>query len=152
MDLGEASSSFGIPLPVVKRMHKEGLLQVPLDEDGIRSLSFLSCLWGKRWFAGTLLKGIRSRRERLLLALFPEYGKIEFYVLNTYLNGGEDQLISIATLQQRIKRSFGADYSEVRIRQVRQSAYDIRRGRLKLKAGSANMNFADLLGLARKAE
>lgn len=133
-------------------MHKEGLLQVPLDQDGIRSLSFLSYLWDKKWFADALLRGVRSRRDRLLLALFPEYGKIEFYVLNTYLNGGEDLVISIATLQHRIKRSFGADFSELRIRQLRQTAYDIRRGRLKVKLGQGDINLADLLGLARKAE
>jgi hypothetical protein len=148
----EASSSFGIPLTVIMRLHKEGLLQAPLDEAGIRELSFLSHLWGKRWFAGAVLRGIRSRRERLLLALFPDYGKIEFYVLNTYLAVEEDEVISVASLQHRIKKSFSADYSEQRIRQLRQTAYDIRNGRFKLKTGSANISYAELLGLARNKE
>ena len=152
MDLREASTLFGIPLTVLKRMRTEGLLRDSLDENNIRELSFLSHLWGKRWFAGALLRGIRSRRERMLLALFPEYGKIEFYVLNTYLNREEDQAISVASLQHRIKRSFAVDYSELLIRQIRQTAYDIKRGRLKTRAGSADINCSDLLGLTSKLE
>jgi hypothetical protein len=152
MDLKEVSSSFGIPLSVLRRMEKEGLLPCPLDEAGVRNLSFIGHLWGKKWFAGAVLRGIRSRRERILLALFPEYGRIEFYVLNTYLAVEEDEVISVASLQHRIKKSFSADFSEQRIRQLRQTAYDIRNGRFKLKTGSANISYAELLGLARNKE
>ena len=137
-------------MSVLRRMEKEGLLPRPLDEAGVRDLSFIGHLWGKKWFVGAVLRGIRSRRERLLLALFPEYGRIEFYVLNTYLATEEAEVISIAALQHRIKKSFSADFSEERIRGLRQTAYDIKRGRLKLKAGPAGMSYADLLGLARK--
>ena len=151
MNLKEAASSSGIPVPVIRRLQKEGLLREPLDEDGIRDLSFLGSLWGRRWFAGAVLRGIRDKRDRFLLALFPEYGKMDFYVLKSYLVG-TGEIVSVPMLQHRIRRAFSVEISEERILKLRQTAYDIRRGRLKLRTGTAVISYADLLGIPGKQD
>src|SRR5512139_2718769 len=103
MELKEASQSLKIPLRALERMARDGLISNPLDDMSIRSVSLLSHLWRERWFAGEILKGIRSRWDRTILCLFPGYDKIDRYVLNTYLNETEGKHVAVYILRHRVK-------------------------------------------------
>ncbi len=132
MELKEASVSLKVPVQVLKRMVTEGLISSPLDSMSIHTVSVLGHLLGKKWFAGVVMRGIRSRRERVTVALFPDYDKIDLYILNTYPNDPEGKHVSIFMLRYRQNKSFSADIKDERIRRLRQVAYDIRRGRTRI--------------------
>jgi len=147
MDLKEASVSLKVPVTVLNRMAKDGLLGNPLDERDIHTVSVLGHLLGKKWFAGAVLKEIKMRRERITVALFPDYDKIDLYILNTYLNEPEGKQVPVYLLQYRLKKAFSAEIGNERIRKLRQVAYDIKRGRSKLKLGKSAITYAELMGI-----
>jgi hypothetical protein len=147
MELKEASALFGIPSKVIVRMEREGLISLPLNDAGVAALSVLSRLWGQMWFVAESLKSIRSARERAMLLLFPEYDKVDRYILNTFL--GETNLKNLPSevVRYRVKRAFAADVDSQRIRKLRKTASDIKRRKLKLLLGKLSLTYADLLGV-----
>jgi len=147
MELKEAGALFGIPSKVIVRMEREGLISLPLNDAGVAALSVLSRLWGQKWFVSESLKSIRSARERVMLLLFPEYDKVDRYILNTFL--GETNLKNLPSevVRYRVKRAFAADVDSERIRRLRKTASDIKRRKLKLLLGKLSLTYADLLGV-----
>lgn len=145
MKLKEASEFFGIPANVIKKMGKERVIGLPLDEDDLNRLSFLSQLWGRSWFAAATLKGVRAR-DRAQLLLFPDYNKIDRYVLNTILNAS-DMNQPAEVLKYRVKMAFAADVETQRIRRLKRVAADIRARKKKLVVGKLSLDYADILGI-----
>jgi hypothetical protein len=148
MELKEASESLKVPVRVLERMARDGLISNPLDEASIRAVSLLGHVWRERWFAGAVMRGIKSRKERILLVLFPDYNKIDRYVLNTYLNDPDGKNIAVEILKYRVRKAFLVNVDEKRIFKIRQVAYDIKRGKLKLKLGHLSLNYGDILGVS----
>jgi len=146
MNLKEATKEFGIPARIIARMEKEGLICLPLDEAGSQALSVLSQLWGRHWFIGESLRGIRVR-ERTMLLLFPEYNKIDRYILNTFLGEPCMKKVSTEVLRYRVKMAFAADVESQRIRSLRNVAADVRGRKKKLVLGNLSLNYADILGV-----
>ena len=101
MKLKEATETFRIPAKILARMEKEGLIGFPLDEAGIQALAVLSRLWGRPWFIGESLRGIKVR-ERTMLLLFPDYNKIDRYILNTFMNEPCMKKVSTEVLRYRV--------------------------------------------------
>lgn len=147
MELKEAAATFGIPSKVIVRMEKEGLISLPLDDAGISALSVLSRLWGRMWFVSETLKSIRGVRERTMLLLFPDYDKIDRYILNTFLGETNMRNLSSEVVRYRVNRAFSSDVDTERIRRLRKAAVDIRRKKLKLQLGKLNLSYAEILGL-----
>ena len=146
MYLKEAVKEFGIPAGIIARMEKEGLIGFPLDEAGIHALSVLSRLWGRSWFVGASLKGIRAR-ERTMLFLFPGYDKIDRYILNTFLGETFMKKVPTEVLRYRVKMAFGAHVESQRISNLRKVAADVRGRRKTLVLGHLSLNYADILGV-----
>jgi hypothetical protein len=146
MNLKEAVEVFRLPSKFIGRMEKEGLIIFPLDEADIRILSALSHLWGQLWFIGAALKGARAG-ERTSLLLFPDYDKIDRYILNTFLGEPCMKKVSTEVLRYRVKMAFGADVDMQRIRDLRKVAADVRGRKKKLLLGRLSLNYADILGL-----
>jgi len=147
MDLREAASTFGIPSKVIARMEKEGLICLPLDDGSMRALSVLSQLWGKKWFVAESLKSVRSSKERTLLLLFPDYDKVDRYILNTFLGECTGNTVATEVLRYRVKRAFAMDVDVEKIRRLRQTAYDIKRRKVKLALGKMSLDYAEILGV-----
>jgi hypothetical protein len=124
-------------------MASEGLIGDPLDDDGVRVLSVLGNLWGKKWFAGAALKGVKGTKERMMLLLFPDYGKIDRFVLGAFLNNQSGKKVSAEVLRYRAKKAFNVGIDLQRIRKIRQNAYDIKRGKRTLAIGKLKINYAD---------
>ncbi len=146
MNLKEANKEFGLPANIISRMEKEGLIGFPLDEAGIHALSVLSQLWGRPWFIGASLKGIRAR-ERTMLFLFPGHDKIDRYILNTFLGEPCMKKVPTEVLRYRIKMGFGADVDSQRICNLRNLAAAVRGRKKKLVLGHLSLNYADILGV-----
>jgi hypothetical protein len=147
MELKEAINTFGIPLKIIVRMEREGLICLPLDDAGVAVLSVLGRLWGRMWFVAESLKSIRNTRERTMLLLFPEHDKVDRYILNTFLGESNLKNLSIEVVRYRVKRAFAADVDGQRIRKLRKTAWDIRRKKLRLQLGKLSLTYADLLGV-----
>ena len=145
MKLKEATVLFGIPANVIKKMAKEGLIGLPLDDTDVSRLSLLSQLWGRSWFAAATLKGVRAR-DRSKLLLFPEYNKIDRYILNTILNAS-DMNLPAEVLRYRVKMAHSADVETQRIRRLKRVAADIRARKKKLVVGKLSLDYADILGI-----
>jgi len=146
MKLTEATETFRIPAKIIARMEKEGLICLPLDEAGSQALSVLSQLWGRHWFIGESLRGIRVR-ERTMLLLFPEYNKIDRYILNTFLGEPCMKKVSTEVLRYRVKMAFAADVDVQRIRDLRKAAANVRGRKKKLVLGNLSLNYADIFGV-----
>jgi hypothetical protein len=147
MQLSEAAGSFGIPAKVITRMEREGLISLPLDNAGIAALSVMGQLWGRMWFVAESLKSIRSPREKAMLLLFPDYDKVDRYILKTFLGESNMKNLSSEVVRYRVKRAFAADVDMTRVRKLRKAAYDIRRKKTKLALGKLSLDYADLLGI-----
>jgi hypothetical protein len=146
MNQKEATAAFGIPENVIVRMAKEGLISLPLDDDGVSALSVLGQLWDKHWFIAAALKAKRAR-ERTMLLLFPEYSKVDRYLLNTLLNEDGRRYLATSLLQYRVRMALGARVDTQRIQDLRKAAAKIRGRKMKLTVGKVSISYADILGL-----
>ena len=146
MNQREAAAAFGMPENIIVRMAKEGLISLPLDDNGVRALSVLGQLWDRNWFIAAALKAKRAR-ERTMLLLFPEYSKVDRYLLNTFLNENGRRYLATDLLKYRVKMAFGAHVDTQRIQDLRKAAAKIRCGKMKLTVGKVAISYADILGL-----
>lgn len=147
MQLSEAASSFSIPAKVIARMEREGLIVLPLDSAGVAALSVMGQLWGRTWFVAETLKSIRSARDKAMLILFPDYDKVDRYILKTFLGAPNMKNLSSDVVRYRVKRAFGADVDTTRVRKLRKAAHDILRKKTRFTLGKLTLDYADLLGI-----
>jgi len=147
MQLSEAASSFGIPAKVIARMDREGLISLPLDNAGVAALSVMGQLWGRTWFVAESLKSVRNSRDKAMLFLFPDYDKIDRYILKTFLGEANMRNLSSDVVRYRVKRAFGADVDMARVRKLRKAAQDILRRKMKVTLGKLTLDYSDLLGI-----
>jgi len=147
MQLSEAASSFGIPAKVIARMEREGLISLPLDNAGVAALSVMGQVWGRTWFVAETLKSVRNTRDKAMLFLFPDYDKIDRYILKTFLGEANMRNLSSDVVRYRVKRAFGADVDMARVRKLRKAAQDILRRKMKLTLGKLTLDYSDLLGI-----
>ena len=147
MKLSEAAESFGIPAKVIARMEREGLIRLPLDDTGVAALSVMGQLWGRTWFVAEAMKSVRSARDKAMLLLFPDYDKIDRYILKTFLGEANLKSLPSEVVNFRVKRAFGADIELARVRRLRKVAREIRRKNTKLVLGKLTLDYADLLGI-----
>lgn len=78
---------------------------------------------------------------------FPEFGKIERYILSSYLNLKPGMKLSVKEMIRRIHEHFKLDYQGSKIRRVRQIAYNLRRQ----ERGKARKRFVIQMALLREA-
>jgi len=147
MQLKEASASFRIPVKVIARMEREGLISLPLDDLGISALSVMGQVWGRTWFVAEVMKSVRNVRDKVMLLLFPGYDKIDRYILKTFLGEANLKSLPSEVVNFRVKRAFGADIELARVRRLRKVAREIRRKNTKLVLGKLTLDYADLLGI-----
>jgi len=147
MKLSEAAESFGIPAKVIARMEREGLISLPLDNAGVAALSVMGQLWGRMWFVAESLKSVRSARDKVMLLLFPDYDKIDRYILKTFLGEVNMKNLPSEVVRYRVKRAFSSDVDMARVRKLRKAAQDILRRKMKLTLGKLTLDYSDLLGI-----
>jgi len=82
-----------------------------------------------------------------MLLLFPEYSKVDRYLLNTFLNEDGRRYLATSLLQYRVKMAFGAHVDTQRIQDLRKAAARIRGRKIKLTVGKVSISYADILGL-----
>lgn len=148
MNVEEAAAKYRpISLKALKRMVEEGLLSETLNEWDQQVLSILSRLWSDEWYVAQMSMSFKPNKRALMLA-FPNFGKIERYILNSYLPDKykKKSRVSIQEVSKRLRDHFHIDYPEFKIKRIRQIAYNI----LRSTRGEYRRLYLALSALERK--
>jgi len=112
---------------ILKRMVRDKIISDPITEEDDIFLDKLKSIWQSNWYLGQMAMG-KSEETRKAILLFPNFSKIDRYVLNTYLNLEVGEKISVKTIVERIKTYFGVvNYGGNDVIRIRQTAYNLRR-------------------------
>ena len=129
MNLEQAAQQYKpVPLKALKRMVSEGLLTEPLDEKDQHALQLLSSIWADEWYVARMNMSFKSDKRALMLA-FPNFGKIERYILCSYLpkEHGPRYRVSVRDVANNLRTYFHIEYPEFKIKRIRQIAYNMLR-------------------------
>ncbi len=127
MDIKQATESYAsIPRKALIRMVEDGFIALPLAECDMHALALLNKIWGTQWYVAQMNKCFKPDKRAVMLA-FPDLGKIDRYVLNTYLNLKPKLKVSVTEMVGRVRKHFHAEYPECKIRRMRQMAYNLKR-------------------------
>ena len=129
MNLEQAAQQYKpVPLKALKRMVGEGLLTEPLDEKDQYALHLLSRLWSDEWYVAQMNMSFKSDKRALMLA-FPNFGKIERYILSSYIPKEHESKVrvSVKDVANNLRIYFHIEYPENKIKRIRQIAYNMLR-------------------------
>ena len=129
MNLEQAATQYHpVSLKALKRMFDDGLLSDPLNEGDRQAMALLSRLWADEWYVAQMNLSFKSEKRALMLA-FPNFGKIERYILSSFLPDEYDMKIrvSIRDVSNNLRNYFHIEYPEFKIKCIRQIAYNMRR-------------------------
>lgn len=149
MNLEQAAQQYRpIPLKALKRMVDEGLLTDPLDEKEHFALQLLSHLWADEWYVARMNMSFKSDKRALMLA-FPNFGKIERYILSSYLPNehGPRYRVSVRDVANNLRNYFHIEYPEIKIKRIRQIAYNM----LRSCRGECRRLYLSLTALERQS-
>ncbi len=131
---------------VLERLVDDGIVEPPFSEHDRNFLTALSRIWRDEWYVAQMNKSFTVDKRAMMLA-FPEFGKIERYILSSYLNLKPGMKLSVKEMTRRIREHFKLDYPSSKIRRVRQIAYNLRRQ----ERGKARKRFVIQMALLREA-
>jgi hypothetical protein len=149
MNVEEAATRFSpVSLKALKRLVDDGLISVPLSGMDQYALSILSQIWTSEWYVAQMNKTFKPDKRALMLA-FPDFGKIERYILNSYLPDKfkKKTRVSVREVAERIRDYFHIEYPEFKIKRIRQIAYNM----LRSSRGESRKRFLALADLELKS-
>ena len=111
---------------VLERLIDDDIVEVPFTENDRKFLAALSRLWKDEWYVAQMNKSFTPDKRAVMLA-FPDFGKIERYILSSYLNLKPGMKLNVREMTRRIREHFKLDYPASKIKRVRQIAYNLRR-------------------------
>ena len=149
MNLEQAVQQYRpIPLKALQRMIKEGYLTEPLDDKDQHALQLLSRIWRDEWIVARMNMSFKSDKRALMLA-FPNFGKIERYILCSFLpkENGPRYRVSVRDVASNLRTYFNIDYPEIQIKRIRQIAYNM----LRSSRGDRRRLYLSLTALERQS-
>lgn len=149
MNLNEATEKFRpVSLKVLKRLVDDGLISIPLSDMDQYALSILCQIWSSEWYVAQMNKTFKPDKRALMLA-FPDFGKIERYILNSFLPDKfkKKSRVSVKEVAARIREYFHIEYPEFKIKRIRQIAYNM----LRSSRGESRKRFLALADLEQKS-
>ena len=150
MDLNTAILTYKpLTQKVLKRLADDNIIDIPLTEGDQQFLSSLCRIWTSEWYVAQMNKGFKPDKRVVMLA-FPEFGKIERYILSTYLNLKPRSELKVRDMARRISMYFNVDYPQIKIRRVRQIAYNLRRDKRRASLKRTIIQLAMLEGTRDK--
>ena len=111
---------------VLKRLADDSIIEFPLTDSHQLLISALCRIWTDEWYVAQMNKTFKPDKRAVMLA-FPNFGKIERYILSSYLNLKPGAKLSARELASRIQQHFEVEYPQYKIHRVRQAAYNLRR-------------------------
>lgn len=129
MNLEQAATQYQpVSLKALKRMFDDGLISAPLNEGDRLAMALLSRLWSNEWYVAQMNISFKPAKRAMMLA-FPNFGKIERYILSSFLPGENDNKfrVSVKDVSNNLRNYFHIEYPEFKIKRIRQIAYNMRR-------------------------
>lgn len=127
-DVKAAAQLTNLPVKLLWRLCREGIICNPVEDPELRGLAMISDIWRREWFLRMALTEFsQARREELIRK--PELNRVERYVLTCYLNAREGERIQARDIIARVKHYLNAPVSTKQVHRIRAMAYEIRRGR-----------------------
>ena len=111
---------------VLRRLAEDRIIEFPLTDSNQLLLSALCRVWTDEWYVAQMNKTFKPDKRAVMLA-FPNFGKIERYILSSYLNLKPRAKLSVREMASRIQQHFEVEYPQFKIHRVRQAAYNLRR-------------------------
>jgi hypothetical protein len=129
-------------------MIDDGLLTEPLDEKDQHALCLLSRIWTDEWYVARMNMSFKAEKRALMLA-FPNFGKIERYILSSYLpkEHGPRYRVSVRDVANNLRTYFHIEYPEIKIKRIRQIAYNM----LRSCRGECRRRYLSLTALERQS-
>ena len=124
----ESKVDFEFSGKILARMVMNGVISSsPTEEDKI-FISRLSRIWTDQWYVAQMCKQFRAEKRAMMLA-FPDFDKIERYILGSYLKPELKVKLPVTTVVENIDRFLGVrNYNKNNVKRIRQIAYNILRG------------------------
>lgn len=146
MKIEDALKAFKpISREVLERMIEDGVVEEPFSEHDVKFLGALSRIWRDEWYVAQMNKSFTADKRAMMLA-FPDFGKIDRYILSSYLNLKPGMKLSVKEMARRIREHFKLEYPASKIRRIRQIAYNLRRQ----ERGKARKRFIIQMALLRE--
>jgi len=111
---------------VLRRLAEDRIIEFPLTDSNQLLISALCRVWTDEWYVAQMNKTFKPDKRAVMLA-FPNFGKIERYILSSYLNLKPRAKLSVREMASRIQQHFVVEYPQFKIHRVRQAAYNLRR-------------------------
>jgi len=111
---------------VLRRLAEDRIIESPLTDSNQQLLSALCRIWTDEWYVVQMNKTFKPDKRAVMLA-FPNFGKIERYILSNYLNLKPGAKLRARDMANRIRQHFEIEYPHFKIHRVRQAAYNLRR-------------------------
>ena len=147
MNFDDALKAFKpIPHGVLERLIEDDIVAEPFTESDRKFLTALSRLWKDEWYVAQMNKSFTPDKRAIMLA-FPDFGKIERYILSSYLNLKPGMKLNVREMTRRIREHFKLEYPAAKIRRVRQIAYNMRRQ----ERGKTRKRFVIQMALLRES-
>lgn len=127
-DVKDAAQLTNLPVKLLWKMHREGLIGNPIEDSDLRGVAMISHIWRREWFLRMALAEF-SHDRRLELIQKPELTRVERYVLKCYLNAKEGERIQTRDIIGRVEHYLNARVTVKQVQRIRAMAYEIRRGR-----------------------
>jgi len=90
-------------------------------------MGLLKRVWTDEWYVAQMCKRFRPEKRAVMLA-FPDFNKIQRYILISYLKLAPGVKLRVPTVVDRIHTYLGVtNYDKTDIIRIRQIAYNIRR-------------------------
>jgi hypothetical protein len=147
MNIDDALETFKpISREVLERLVKDRIVAVPFSEIDRNFLTAFGRICKDEWYVAQMNKSFTTDKRAMMLA-FPNFGKIERYILSSHLNLKPGMKLSVKEMTKRIRQHFKLDYPAAKIRKVRQIAYNLRRQ----ERGKTRNRFIIQMALLREA-
>lgn len=124
----DAARLVNLPLKVLYRLKKDGVIGDPVSDEDLRGLALLAEIWGKIWYVRSMMSHL-PRAYRRKICMEPEISRAERYALTCYLNTKPGERIRVQDIIGKVKHYLNVSLTEQQVARVREMAYDIRRGR-----------------------
>lgn len=112
---------------ITRKLVRDGLISRRITDDDLYFMGLLKRVWTDEWYVAQMCKRFRPDKRAVMLA-FPDFNKIQRYILNSYLKLAPDVKLRVPVVVDRIHTYLGVtNYDKADIIRIRQIAYNIRR-------------------------
>jgi hypothetical protein len=113
-----------IPAKAIILLVKKGRINLPITPDQEQALELLRYVWSEKVFLRFQLAEL-EKKERLLLAEYPRYGKLDRYLLSLFLD--TEKKYSIKEAKAMVLQYFKIEVSDEQVKKIRTAAYNYKK-------------------------